>query len=104
MTNPLQNYLLLSAIIFALGFCGVILRRDAIVVLMGVELMLNACNLNFVAFWKFGSHPESAHGLVFVLFTIAIAAAESAVGLAMVIMVYRHFKTTRLDALKNLRG
>jgi NADH:ubiquinone oxidoreductase subunit K len=101
--NPLQAYLTLSAILFAIGFAGVIARRNAIVVLMGIELMLNAANLNFIAFWKFGSIP-SMDGYLFVLFSIAIAAAESAVGLALVILIYRHFKTTNLDQTNSLHG
>jgi NADH:ubiquinone oxidoreductase subunit K len=102
--NPLQFYLLISGLLFAIGFGGVIARRNAIVVLMGVELMLNAANLNFIAFWRYGTVAGNMNGPLFVLFSIAIAAAESAVGLALVIMIYRHFKTTNLDALKNLRG
>ena len=102
--NPLQHYLALSGVLFAIGFAGVILRRNAIVVLMGIELMLNAANLNFIAFWRFGPNPEAMTGFVFVLFSIAIAAAESAVGLALVIAIYRHFKTTHLDQVNLLKG
>lgn len=102
--NPLQNYLIISALLFAIGFAGVIIRRNAILVLMGVELMLNAANLNFIAFGRYGAHAGETHAFLFVLFSIAIAAAESAVGLALVIMIYRNFKTTHLDQLKNLRG
>ena len=101
--NPLQAYLTVSAILFAIGFGGVIARRNAIVVLMGIELMLNAANLNFIAFWKFGSIP-TIDGYLFVLFSIAIAAAESAVGLALVILIYRHFKTTNLEQTNRLHG
>ena len=100
--TPLQAYLTVSALLFAIGFGGVITRRNAIVVLMGIELMLNAANLNFLAFWKFGS--ASIDGYIFVLFSIAIAAAESAVGLALVILIYRHFKTTNLDEINRLHG
>lgn len=102
--TPLQNYLVLSALLFAIGFAGVIARRNAIVVLMGIELMLNAANLNFIAFWLYGAHPEAMNGFMFVLFSIAIAAAESAVGLALVISIYRHFKTTNLEQVNTLRG
>lgn len=101
--NPLHSYLALAAILFAIGFAGVVTRRNAIVVLMGIELMLNAANLNFVAFWKFGA-AAAADGYIFVLFSIAIAAAESAVGLALVILIYRHFKTTNLDQTNRLQG
>jgi len=101
--SPLQAYLAVSAILFAIGFAGVITRKNAIIVLMGIELMLNAANLNFVAFWRFG--PGSGiDGYIFVLFSIAIAAAESAVGLALVILIYRHFKSTNLELTNRLRG
>jgi NADH:ubiquinone oxidoreductase subunit K len=66
-------------------------------VLIGMELMLNAANLNFIAFWRFGPHPESLTGVMFVLFSIAIAAAEAAVGLALVIAIYRHRRTAQVD-------
>ena len=101
--TPLQAYLGVAAILFAIGFAGVVTRRNAIVVLMGIELMLNAANLNFLAFWKLGAAGNSA-GYIFVLFSIAIAAAESAVGLALVILIYRHFKTTNLDQTNHLQG
>lgn len=101
--TPLQAYLSISAILFAIGFAGVVLRRNAIVVLMGIELMLNAANLNFIAFWKFGTGTPM-DGYIFVLFSIAVAAAESAVGLALVILIYRHFKTTNLEQTNHLRG
>jgi NADH:ubiquinone oxidoreductase subunit K len=101
--NPLHAYLTVSAVLFAIGFGGVIARRNAIVVLMGIELMLNAANLNFIAFWKFGA-AANPDGYMFVLFSIAIAAAESAVGLALVILIYRHFKTANLDQTNRLHG
>lgn len=101
--TPLQACLAVSAILFAIGFGGVIARRNSIVVLMGIELMLNAANLNFIAFWKFGSVP-GVDGYLFVLFSIAIAAAESAVGLALVILIYRHFKTANLDETNRMHG
>jgi NADH:ubiquinone oxidoreductase subunit K len=101
--SPLQAYLAVSAILFAIGFGGVVTRRNAIVVLMGIELMLNAANLNFIAFWKFGAAANPA-GYIFVLFSIGIAAAESAVGLALVILIYRHFRTTDLEQASELQG
>ena len=100
----LQSYLLLSALLFAVGLAGAITRRNAIIVLVGIELMLNAANLNFIAFWRFGAHPEALTGIMFVIFSIAIAAAEAAVGLALIIAVYRHYRTTRLDRLEALKG
>lgn len=102
--TPLHACLLVSALLFAIGLAGALTRRNAIIVLIGIELMLNAANLNFIAFWRFGPHPESLLGLMFVLFSIGLAAAEAAVGLALVIAVYRHFRTTDLDRLDSLKG
>ncbi len=101
--NPLQAYLVVSGILFAIGFGGIVMRRNAIVVLMGIELMLNAANLNFIAFWKFGL-TGNVSGYFFVLFSIAIGAAESAVGLALVILIHRHFGTTNLETTNQLHG
>ena len=102
--TPLQSYLLLSALLFAIGLTGAVTRRNAIVALIGIELMLNAANLNFIAFWRFGPNPEALTGVMFVIFTIAIAAAEAAVGLALIIAIHRHYKTTNLDEVRNLKG
>src|SRR5579859_6118998 len=100
--TPLHGYLLISALLFALGLAGAVTRRNAIVVLIGIELMLNAANLNFIAFWRFGPHREGMAGIVFVLFSIAVAAAEAAVGLALIISVYRHYKTTNVDQVDSM--
>jgi NADH-quinone oxidoreductase subunit K len=103
--NPLlTHYLVLSALLFSIGFAGAVTRRSAILVLIGIELMLNAANLNFIAFWRYGPHPEALTGVMFVLFSIAIAAAEAAVGLALVIAIYRQRKTTQVDSLDSLKG
>jgi NADH:ubiquinone oxidoreductase subunit K len=102
--TALQYYLLLSALLFAIGFAGVLTRRHAIVVLMGIELMLNAANLNFIAFWRYGPDPEALTGVMFVIFAIGVAAAEAAVGLALIIAVYRHFRTPQVDDLRQLKG
>jgi NADH:ubiquinone oxidoreductase subunit K len=104
MMSPLTGYLLLSALLFAVGLAGALTRRNAVIVLIGIELMLNAANLNFIAFWRFGANPETITGVMFVLFSIAVAAAEAAVGLALIIAVYRHFKTTDLDRINSLQG
>ena len=104
MTSELTRYLVLAALLFGIGLAGVLTRRNAIVALIGIELMLNAANLNFIAFWRHGPHPEALTGLLFVLFAIAIAAAEAAVGLALVIAVYRHYRTTNLDEVDELKG
>ena len=102
--NPLAAYLILSAFLFAIGFAGAVSRRNAIIVLIGIELMLNAANLNFIAFWRYGANPEALTGIMFVIFSIAVAAAEAAVGLALIIAIYRHFKTTNLDQIHSMKG
>jgi NADH-quinone oxidoreductase subunit K len=102
--TPLQGYLLLSALLFAIGLAGAVTRRNAIIALIGIELMLNAANLNFIAFWRFGPNPEALTGVMFVIFSIALAAAEAAVGLALIIAIYRHSKTSNLDEVRNLKG
>lgn len=102
--TPLQHYLLLSAVLFAIGLTGALVRRNAILVLVGIELMLNAANLNFIAFWRFSENPEALTGVMFVIFSIAIAAAEAAVGLGLIISIYRHYKTTQLDQVDSMKG
>ena len=102
--TPLHACLLLSALLFGVGLAGALARRNAIVVLIGIELMLNAANLNFIAFWRCSPNPEALTGILFVLFSIAIAAAEAAVGLALIIAIYRHCRTVRLDKVDSLKG
>jgi NADH-quinone oxidoreductase subunit K len=102
--TPLKAYLLLSALLFAIGLGGALTRRNAIMVLIGIEFMLNAANLNFIAFWRYGPNPEALTGIVFVLFSIGVAAAEAAVGLALIISIYRHYKTVHLDEIDSLHG
>ena len=102
--TPLAGYLLLSVFLFAIGFAGAVSRRNAIIVLIGIELMLNAANLNFIAFWRFSEHPETLTGIMFVIFSISVAAAEAAVGLALIIAIYRHYKTTNVDEMNSLKG
>ena len=102
--TPLGGYLVLSAMLFSIGLAGALTRRNVILVLIGIELMLNAANLNLIAFWRYGSHPETATGLMFVLFSIGIAAAEAAVGLALIIAVYRHYRTTDVEKINSMKG
>ena len=104
MTPTLQLFLIVSAAIFSIGLLAALSRRHAIFILIGIEIMLAAANLNFIAFWRFAPHPHPPIGVMVALFTIAIAAAEAAVGLAMVIAVYRHYRTTDVDQLDNLKG
>jgi len=101
---PLHAYLLLSALLFAVGLAGALTRRNAIIVLIGIELMLNAANLNFIAFWRYGPDPQALTGIIFVIFSIAVAAAEAAVGLALIISIYRHYKTTNVDQIDSMKG
>lgn len=102
--TPLNGCLMLSTIVFAIGLAGALSRRNAILMLIGIELMLNAANINFVAFWRFGPHPERYDGVMFMMFALAVAAAEAAVGMSLVIAVYRHFRTTHVDHLTSLKG
>lgn len=101
---PLHYYLILSAILFSVGLAGALTRRNSILVLVGIELMLNAANLNFIAFWRYGADANAITGVMVVLFSIAIAAAEAAVGLAMIIAVYRHYRSVNLDKADSLKG
>ena len=101
---PLPYYLLLAAVVFCVGLGAALARRNAIMVLIGIELMINAANLNFIAFWRYGPNPQQRAGGMFALFAIAVAAAEAAVGLALIILIYRHYRTTRLEQVDNLKG
>lgn len=98
---PLNFYILLSAILFAIGVMGVLLRRNAIIIFMSIELMLNAVNLLLVSFSSY--HSDGA-GQVFVFFIMAVAAAEVSVGLAILVMIYRNTKTIDIDFLNKLKG
>ncbi|MCX7887876.1 MAG: NADH-quinone oxidoreductase subunit NuoK [Verrucomicrobiae bacterium] len=100
---PLGYYLVLGAVLFGIGLCGALTRRNAIAVLMSIEIMFNAAILNFVVFWYY-LHNGALTGQVVALFAIAVAAAESAVGLALVIAVYRHYRSVNVDQMRALRG
>lgn len=102
--NALAGCLLVSALLFAVGLAGALTRRSAILVLAGIELMLNAANLNFIAFWRFGPHPNQLTGLMFVIFAIAVAAAEAAVGLALILAIYRHSRTSDVSEITEMKG
>jgi NADH-quinone oxidoreductase subunit K len=97
---PLNHYILLSAILFSIGVMGVLLRRNAIIIFMCIELMLNAVNLLMVAF---SAHHGDGSGQVFVFFIMAVAAAEVAVGLSILIMIHRNTNTTDVGFLNNLK-
>jgi NADH-quinone oxidoreductase subunit K len=89
MAIPLSWYLIVAAVLFCIGIYGVLARRNAVGVLMGVELMLNAVNINLVAFWRY-LNPSDVAGQAFALFVLVVAAAEAVVGLALIISVYRN--------------
>ncbi len=97
----LEHYLILSAILFSMGMAGVLLRRNLIVILMSVELMLNAVNISFVAFSKYNSNVE---GQVMVFFVMTIAAAEAAVGLALAVSIFKRFKEVNIRFFEHLKG
>jgi len=100
----LQHFLIISSILFSVGLLASLSRRNAIFILIGIELMLAAANLNFVAFWRFNPDPQETTGVLVAIFAIAIAAAEAAVGLALVIAIYRHYRTTNVDRLDQFKG
>ncbi|HJX25364.1 MAG TPA: NADH-quinone oxidoreductase subunit NuoK [Chthoniobacterales bacterium] len=102
--TTLSILLIVSAALFCIGLLAALSRRHAIFILIGIELMLAAANLNFVAFWRFGPEPQTPTGVMVAIFSIAIAAAEVTVGLALVIAVYRHYRTTNVDRLNQLKG
>ncbi len=101
---PLTWYLIVAAFLFSFGLYGALARRNAIAVLMGIELMLNAANINLVAFWRYGEHVDALAGQVFAVLIIALAAAEAAVGLALIIAVYRDRRTVDVEELDLLQG
>ena len=104
MSPTLQHVLLASSVLFSIGLLAVLSRRHAIFILIGIEMMLAAANLNFVAFWRYNPDPQETTGVIVAIFAIAIAAAEAAVGLALVIAVYRHYRTTNVDRFNQLKG
>ena len=102
--SQLNAYLLVSALLFSIGLAGALLRRNAILVLIGIELMLNAANLNLIAFWRYGPNPAALTGVMFTIFSISVAAAEAAVGLGIILAVHRHTRTTDLDQMNSMKG
>ncbi len=99
-TIPIEWYILLSTVLFSIGVLGVLFRRNAIIIFMSIELMLNAVNLLLVAF---SSYLSDSKGQVFVFFIMAVAAAEVAVGLAILMMVYRNSKSSDINDLSKLK-
>ncbi|HVN87761.1 MAG TPA: NADH-quinone oxidoreductase subunit NuoK [Candidatus Binatia bacterium] len=102
LTIGLTHYLIVGALVFGLGLFCVLTRRNALGVLMGVELVLNSANINYLAFARYGTF--SYDGQVFAIFVIMLAAAEAAIGLAIVLGIYQTFQTIDLEATETLRG
>ncbi|HVO75930.1 MAG TPA: NADH-quinone oxidoreductase subunit NuoK [Ignavibacteriaceae bacterium] len=97
----LNHFLFVSVILFSLGIFGIVTRKNAVMVLMGVELILNAANINFVAFTRYGNF--GLQGQLFALFVIVLAAAEAAVALAIVLNIYKTFTTVNVDEIDTLK-
>ncbi|MBL7557836.1 MAG: NADH-quinone oxidoreductase subunit NuoK [Bdellovibrionaceae bacterium] len=97
----LNHYLVLSSILFVIGMAGVLLRRNVIVILMSIELMLNAVNISFIAFSKY---TQNVDGQIMVFFVMTIAAAEAAVGLALAVTIFKRFKEVNIKFFEHLRG
>jgi NADH-quinone oxidoreductase subunit K len=100
---PLSGYLVLALILFCIGLYGALTKRNTVIVLISIELMLNAVNINLVAFSKFGLTP-SITGQIFSLFAITVAAAEAAVGLAILIALYRNRKSVNIDEMNSMKN
>lgn len=101
MTINLEHYLVLSAILFCFGIYGIVTRKNAVMVLMGLELVLNSANINFVAFSKFGGLNIEGH--IAAIFVIILAAAEAAVALAIILNIYQNYKHINVDEISNLK-
>lgn len=99
---PLSNYLIVAAGLFSIGLYAVLARRNAIMILMGIELMLNAVNINLVAFWRYLT-PENVSGQVFAAMVFVVAAAEVAVGIALIMTVYRRRDTVSADEINLMK-
>lgn len=104
---PLNWFLYFAAASFCVGLLGVLLRRNAIALLMAIEIMLNAANINLVAFWRYGTPPASEGpltGVMFAMFVITIAAAEVAVGIGMILLCFRRWRSSDVDRFDSLSG
>lgn len=99
---PLSHYLILAAVLFAIGLYGVLTRRSVIGILLSLEIMLNAVNINFAAFSRFSS-PGDIAGQIFVIFNIGVSAAAAVVGLSIIIAVYRNYKTIFADEINVMK-
>ena len=103
MTVPISYYLILAALLFFIGVYGFIVRKNLIGMLMAVELMLNAVNINFVVFNRF-LYPGKLEGFIYSLFIIVVAAAETAIAIAIIINIYRNYKNINVDSIRELKN
>ena len=104
---PLSWFLAFASVVFCIGLFGVMVRRNAIAVLMAIEIMLNAANINFIAFWRYGTPPSGEGpltGVMMAIFVITIAAAEVAVGIGLILLCYRRWKAADVDRYDSLAG
>lgn len=101
--NTLSTYLIIAAVLFGLGLLGVLQRRNLIGMLISIELMLNGANLNFMAFNRFLT-PEPAVGQIFTLFVMGLAAAEAAIGLSIILALFRRFRSINIERAQQMRG
>ena len=101
--NYIEPYLMISSILFSLGIYAVITRKNAVAILMGIELILNSANINFIAFNRFGNF-ETLDGHVFSIFVVVLAAAEAAVALAIIINLFKNIGSVNVDDAKELKG
>lgn len=103
MTIPLTAYLLVGAALFAIGVYTVVAQRSAVMILMGIELLLNAAGLNVIAFWRFG-RPDDYSGQILLIILVTVGAVEMAVGLAIMLLLYRQRKDVQVDSYTELKG
>lgn len=103
MSVPLQAYLIVAAILFAIGLYTVLAQRAAVMVLMGIELVLNAVGLNLVAFWRF-VRPDDYSAQIFLILIVTVGAIEMALGLAVMMLIYRNRRTVNIDRFTELKG
>ena len=103
MSVPLQAYLIVAAILFAIGLYTVLAQRAAVMVLMGIELVLNAVGLNLVAFWRF-VRPDDYSAQIFLILIVTVGAIEMALGLAVMMLIYRNRRTVNVDRFTELKG
>ena len=103
MTIPLSAYLIVAALLFGIGIYTVVAQRSAVMVLMGVEVLLNAIGLNLIAFWRF-VHPQDYSGQIFTILIVTVGAIEMAVGLAIMMLLYRNRQTQQVDDYQELKG